>query len=111
MLKIANSFVCSPFLRHIKKSELVNLQILRRMFAVMKQRERKAILDNCGFTMMGGLTLRNGNIISLKFSLFMVQPYVFEHLITTLLSYVVSLLTCRRSVKRISRNKNMNGVL
>jgi len=50
-------------------------------------------------------------MISLKPSFFMVQPYVFDHLIATPLSFVVSLLTCRRSVKRISRNENMNGVL
>ena len=58
-----------------------------------------------------GLTCWLGNMIALTPSLFMVQPYVFENLIATLLSFVVFLLTCRRSVKWISQNRNMNRVL
>ena len=98
---ILEAFICYPISMMYEKSELENLQILRRMFAVIEQRKT--------FWIIVGLTCGLGNMISLKPSLFMVQLYVFEHLIATLLSFVVSLLTCHHSVKRISWNKNMNG--
>ena len=85
------------------KSKLVYLQILQRIFAGIDQRKRSdyLLVYLCGV----------GNMISLKPLFYMVQRYVFEHLITSLLSCVVSLLTCCCLVKRISRNKNVNGVL
>ena len=48
-----------------------------------------------------GLTWGFDNLFSLTPLFFMVQPYAFELLTATLLSFVVSLLTCRSSVKRI----------
>ena len=86
--------------------------------------QKKSVFRNCSSTWMVvfieqretlwiivGLTCGFDNLFTLTPLFFMVQPDVFELLIATLLSYVVPLLTCRSSVKRISRNRILNGVL
>jgi hypothetical protein len=100
-------------------------KVLTLLFVIqIRWYQRKSVFRNCSSTGMVvfieqretlwiivGLTCGFDNLFSLTPLFFMVQPYAFELLIATLLSCVVSLLTCRSSVKRISRNRNMNGVL
>ena len=116
------------------RSEAVNLYLLlnknmesfRNFYLVIHFRwyQKKSVFRNCSSTWMVvfieqgetfwiivGLTCGFDNLFSLTPLFFMVQPYVFELLTATLLSFVVPLLTCRSSVKRISRNRNIDGVL
>ena len=100
-------------------------KVLTLLFVIqIRWYQRKSVFRNCSstgmvvfieqretFWIIVGLTCGFDNLFSLTPLFFMVQPYAFELLIATLLSCVVSLLTCRSSVKRISRNRNMNGVL
>jgi len=103
-----------------KNVESFDTSILLSIFDDIK----KSVFRNCSSTGMVvfieqretlwiivGLTCGFDNLFTLTPLFFMVQPYVFELLIATLLSYVVPLLTCRSSVKRISRNRILNGVL
>ena len=96
------TFICYPISMISKKSVFRNCSSTG-MVVFIEQRET--------FWIIVGLTCGFDNLFSLTPLFFMVQPYVFELLIATLLSYVVPLLTCRSLVKRISRNRIMNGVL